>query len=133
MTIETLIDPATGLVTNTVSGIIGLPDIQAAWKETLQDPAFRPDMNVLWDFSLVEGIEPGSREMEKLAELTREHIARRGSGYRLALVAPRDFYFGLCRMFEAYADDLPIEVYVFRDRKDALQWLNPGPSPAPAG
>ena len=41
----------------------------------------------------------------------------------IALVANNDLYFGLCRMWESFATDLPTKTMVFRKMEDAQQWI----------
>ena len=41
----------------------------------------------------------------------------------MALVASEDFEFGLSRMWEAIAQDLPLEIKVFRDMDEARTWV----------
>jgi hypothetical protein len=49
---------------------------------------------------------------------------------RLAIVAPRDELFGLGRMYEFLRGDSPVDVRVFRERKEAELWLGLSKDPA---
>ena len=64
-------------------------------------------------------------EMEALVGLIRSLRAGRAHS-RWAIVAGHDVHFGLARMFEAYASKLPVEIHVFRDPDEALDWLEDG-------
>ena len=94
----------------------------AAAVKTLYEEA--PTKNVLWDAS------NGS-----VANLTKEHIEKLASfsprfgnlrkGGKTALYSPGDEAFGLSRMFEIIGNlrDVPIQIKVFRDRSEAIKWL----------
>lgn len=45
-----------------------------------------------------------------------------GSG-RCAVVATRDFVFGMNRMWELFSADRPQQIKVFRKVKEAVSWL----------
>ena len=50
---------------------------------------------------------------------------RRGrKGARRAFVTGSDFAFGMARMYQTLADDLPSEIRVFDDMSEALEWLD---------
>ncbi|HEB57528.1 MAG TPA: hypothetical protein ENI98_14740 [Gammaproteobacteria bacterium] len=124
MPVKTVIDIEKNLVTHTINGGFGLVDIEPAWRAMLVDPKFQAGMNVLWDFRL--GMQTSSfsaDDMRHIVSMTAEHIKQRGAEYKLALLAPRDLYFGLSRMFEAYGDEIPIKIHAFRSMQEALDWL----------
>ncbi len=124
MPVETVIDIEKNLVIHTINGGFGLVDIEPAWRGMLVDPKFQAGMNVLWDFR--QGTQTSSfsaDDMRHIVSMTAEHIKQRGAEYKLALLAPRDLYFGLSRMFEAYGDEIPIEIHAFRSMQEALDWL----------
>jgi len=50
---------------------------------------------------------------------------KRGKNYRVALVVSREIDFGLARMFEAYSQEFPFEIRIFKNLQDAEQWLKP--------
>lgn len=125
MPVKTVVDIEKNLVIHTILGGFGLVDIEPAWRAMLVDPKFQAGMNVLWDFR--QGIQTSSfsaEDMRHIVSMTAEHIKQRGAEYKLALLAPRDLYFGLSRMFEAYGDEIPIEIHAFRTMENALDWLN---------
>ncbi|NOZ38185.1 MAG: hypothetical protein GXP11_09015 [Gammaproteobacteria bacterium] len=125
MPVKTVIDIEKNLVVHTIAGGFGLVDIEPAWRAMLVDPKFKAGMNVLWDFK--QGIQTSSfsaEDMRHIVNMTAEHIKQRGAEYKLALLATRDLYFGLSRMFEAYGDEIPIEIHAFRTMEEALDWLN---------
>jgi len=125
MTVETIIDPQQNLVIHTVRRGFGLADIEPAWADMLANPEFKTGMNVLWDFRQgVHTAQFSGSDMRHIVEMTAAHIKQRGAKYKLALLASRDLYFGLSKMFEAYGDEIPIEIHAFRTMEDALDWIN---------
>lgn len=57
-----------------------------------------------------------------IADIVRDHKEVRKPG-KSALVLPADVDFGLGRMYEMQAQDLPIKTSVFRTMEEALHWL----------
>lgn len=78
------------------------------------------------DMSAVEKIDlPSIDRIRELAELAARSDAN-NPGSKLAIVAPRDFAFGLGRMYETYRDlqaGSTKPVGVFRTRREALEFL----------
>ena len=104
------------------SGETTFEEIAAAVKNLYEKA---PTKNVLWDAS------KGS-----VANLTKEHIENLASfsprfgslrkGGKTALYSPGDTAFGLSRMFEIIGNirDVPIQIKVFRDKGEAIKWLD---------
>jgi len=126
MSIETRIDTDAGVAVHRVEGEIDLDQIRQAWENLMQNPDFDPALNVLWDLSGCSRAVINAQDIKRIRDETAAILEYRQPGYRVALLATRDLYFGLCRMFEAHASDLPIDVKVFRDRDAAWGWLTGG-------
>lgn len=124
MSVETIIDTDNNLVTHTVIKGFGIADIEPAWLAMLSSPDFKSGMNVLWDFRLAAHTDMFSNsDIQEIASMTARHIQLRGTDYKLVLLASRDLYFGFSKMFEAYGNQIPIEIHVFRVMDEALDWL----------
>lgn len=123
MAILRAIDPAGNLVSMTCTGAITMTDIRDAFLEMLDDPAFRPGANMLWDFRTIEKGAATEEEIVDLVSMVKENQPRRGSGYKVALLADKDLFYGLTRMYQAYSGSLPFEVMAFRSMDEASQWL----------
>ncbi len=63
-----------------------------------------------------------SAEIKEIAELDREAF-KIHPVMVIALVAEKDLFFGLARMWESFATDGPLETMVFRKMEDAQQWI----------
>lgn len=116
------IDVQLGLETVTVRGKVGPDAIVTAMRDRFEDPDHRPGMNLLVDGRGASLILAG-QDVRSLVSFMRETRAQRGSGFRFALVSDRDETFGLGRMLQAYADDLPEDIQVFRDLESARRWV----------
>lgn len=75
----------------------------------------------LSDFTAVETVKLSSRAIFRSAELGRDSAVRRD--LVMAVVADRDFLFGLARMWQAFARSTGWETGVFRSRTEAATWL----------
>ena len=58
-------------------------------------------------------------EVRAIADIVKSRIAVG----RMAVVASDDLYFGLGRMFQAFTASDGLEVGVFRDYDEAIQWM----------
>lgn len=123
MTVKSTIDPNSGVIVHAVTGTLDLDEVVGALERILNHPLFTPGSDVLWDFSyaITGGLD--ARELRSLVRRVGERMDGRGEGYKIALVAPRDVDYGLARMYEAYASELPVELSVFRSSGEAWDWL----------
>jgi hypothetical protein len=132
MPIRYSIDRAQHLVIATLHGVLTDADIfgyqQAAWSgpET-------QGFDELVDMTEVAMVEFVSVErMAELATLSGSTDAPSAAS-KLAIVAVRDYHYGLGRMYQAYremAKQSTKVVQVFRDRASALAWLGARDNPA---
>lgn len=122
------IDPDAGLLTIVGEGFITQSERIEAIRAWLRDPAFRPGLKTLCDFSEATST-PTMRELREIVALVDEHAAAIGKK-KLAVVATKPVTFGVARQFQTLADFGPLDVEVFKDRGTALGWLHHG-EPAP--
>jgi hypothetical protein len=117
-------DNKRNLVTLACSGAIAKGGIREAYCEMLDDPAFRPGANILWDFRGARGEPPSEQQIIDYVAMVKENQMKRGSNYKVAMIVDKDLHYGLIRMFQAYADTLPFEVMSFSTEDDAYRWLD---------
>lgn len=121
MTIEYSIDSEHNLVLVTIIDTIQLQDLMDIIKDYQQDQAFKVGMDVIYDYR--QGlINLTGGDMEILVGFLR--ITKAAKPYKLAMVFTQDSIFGQGRMFDAYAEDLPSSLKLFRDMPSCLQWIN---------
>jgi hypothetical protein len=97
-------------------------EFEAAMLAAFRDPGFRPNFSFLLDRGGIE--EPPSIEyVTRVAEFIRHHAGRALNG-RVAIVVKGAASYGMARMAQGLAGDLPTEMAVFGDRDSALDWLH---------
>jgi hypothetical protein len=114
-------DPATGIWTIRLSGVVTPQEVLDAYAEMRASPAFVPEAPRLWDAR-----ETDAAPIVESIDLVR--IARSpGSSvpHRVAVLVHRDVDFGMSRVYQAHAEyaKRPGETRVFRDQAEALAWL----------
>jgi hypothetical protein len=122
MPISYRIDSSRGLILTTASDTLTIDDLIAHKAALLADPQFRPGLKELSDVRGVRSLTLGPPEMRRLASLDSEHKARLGD-YRLALVVPEDFLFGMARMYQQLTEENLPDIGVFRSVEKAVEWL----------
>ncbi|MEO6528935.1 MAG: hypothetical protein ABIP93_20120 [Gemmatimonadaceae bacterium] len=102
-------------------GELSSEDLYEHYRKILIDLDFRPDYRQLGDLRDVTRLSADSTAIAAAASL-----AVFAPGTRRALIAPSDITFGLARMFASYAEDVGQLVRVFRDAREAEEWLGLG-------
>lgn len=115
------IDSSAGILFIVGEGAI----IQAERLETmrawLSDPAFRPGLHTLCDFSAATST-PSLPELREIMAIINRNATLIGRT-RLAVVTGRDVTLGVAHQFQALAETSPLNVQIFADREAALAWL----------
>ena len=116
------IDPEENLITLTATNTIRYDDVVSAFVERTKEPTYQPGMNLLWD-GREAALDFSTADVIKLVRFFSARQALRGAGFRVALVAGSSFTFGMARMYEGHAAELPEQIRVFRDFDDARRWV----------
>jgi hypothetical protein len=124
MPVKSTIDPNSGVIVHAVSGDVSFDEILRALDRIVDHPLYQPGSAALWDFSGAAADKLDTKGLRNLVGRVRERLGNRGTGYKVALVAPRDLDYGLARMYQAYASELPIALSVFRSSGEAWDWLS---------
>ena len=124
MPIDYRIDGDWGIVVTMVSGEVTTEDLRGHATALANDPRAR-ECDELADLSGVTGVSVPTEAVRGMAEWLRDADTNRPGG-KLALVAPTDVGFGMARLYEVHREHPDIEVRVFRERGDALDWLGLG-------
>ncbi|MGH7302480.1 MAG: hypothetical protein ACRELZ_04265 [Candidatus Rokuibacteriota bacterium] len=115
------IDPDAGMLFVVGEGAITQSERIATIQQWLRDPAFRPGLSTLCDFSTASST-PTMAELREIISLVDRHAAAIGKK-KLAVIATRAVTFGVARQFQTLAESGPLDVGVFKDRRAALGWL----------
>lgn len=114
---------APDLLVETFCGKIRIDDLIPAIAEVYAHPAFRPDMAALVDLRRAS-LDISYRQMCEFV-LRLQTQSRIVSGRWAFLVShPADF--GICRIYEAIAENIHDDVAVFYDWESATAWLGAG-------
>ena len=110
------------LVLTVFSGHITADELIEHTRDFVGDTRIQPGHRELADFRQARTTDISSRQMDTAVNM--ELNAERLMDARLALFAPEDIQYGMCRMYLALADDTPrAEVRIFRDVEQARKWL----------
>ena len=113
------IDTGHRLVLTYVTGTVTVGEM-FTYQDTLRgDPAFAPDYANLMDFS---GATPFGATGDEIRELSMR--SPYGPGARRAMVVDTNLHFGFARMVQVFAESRGVTIEVFRERAEALAWLD---------
>lgn len=101
-------------------GTLTIPEIERLFSQVDNDPGFAPGMSVLALNRDVK-FEITTNEALHLSQLMRSLKHR---FEKFAIVVERNIHFGLARMIQAYYENRQLQFKVFKERKDAENWLN---------
>jgi len=123
LVVTTRIEEELGLAIQEIRGDLSVDEIVKAQQELYVGLGFDPAKPCLWDATHgnVAGAMTGS-EMQQAAS-RGESLWGQMAGGRTAILVARDADFGMGRMYEQMAANMPRELGVFRDRDEALAWL----------
>ena len=115
--------PEQNLVINTIQGQFDFSDYLVLMESILNDPLFVPAMNMFWDWTASTLIDLSKEDFQKIKDCIQTNVARRGIDYRAVFLVRQDVDFGLSRMYQLLSEDLPVQLEIFRDREQALNWI----------
>lgn len=115
-------DSSRGLILTSARDTLTVDEVLAHKAALLADERLRPGFKELSDVRGVRGLNLGLAEMRRLAVFDSQHKAEFGA-YKLALVVPENFVFGMARMYQQLTEENLPEVGVFRSVEQAAEWL----------
>ena len=87
-------------------------------------PELQPTKAEFVDLSDADMRQVTTRGLEALAKDIEKIFSKLGiESIKTAVYSPSDMPFGLGRVYQAWADSSPELVRVFRDRREAIDWL----------
>ena len=123
MPVETRIDSQEKLIHYKATGEIDVVDMIAAFEGVFGHPDFEPGMNALCDAKYATFKDMALHDIQDLAAVIATRGKDRGKGYRVALLVRGNTEFGISSRFLMQTAQLPFEVQVFRNTKEAKTWL----------
>lgn len=121
MPVSYRMDPATGFIHTRCVGHVTLDEVLDHFGQLENDERLPERLNVLLDETELtsvpdsDGVRTASQAIAALKE--RVHWGA------CALVVDSEVHFGMARVFEAMVEGLFDRTWVFRDRDEALRWL----------
>lgn len=86
-----------------------------------------PKASVVCDIWDIRGCEADrdidANAMFRIVSFIKERFHSKLSHRKTAIVVDQDVTYGLTRMFQILADDLPYEIEIFRSFREAQQWI----------
>ena len=104
------------------SGRVQLVDVLGYIHALARDPAFRPGMDELIDYSGAESYDLSPGDVYQVIDADNRYRPSLRIG-RTAFVAPQDHVYGMIRMYEMLSDVETGAIRVFRSLAEACRWL----------
>jgi hypothetical protein len=121
MPVEVSIDKTRGLVSITISGMVGMDAWLARLDSILSLPEYETGMSGLIDIRQADH-QTGIEDIARMARyLVRNH--KKIKGARIAVIAGATVSYGLMRMLETQVLGLPFKFRVFYDMDEGRRWL----------
>jgi hypothetical protein len=119
------IDEVAARVTLEFLGTVTDADLMETFHRLYRDPRHRLGMGELTDCRRVERVEITGEGLQRLAEATARLLDGREISWKVAVLVPAEseLMFGLSRMYELLREGSPEQVRVFRDAREAEEWL----------
>jgi hypothetical protein len=116
--IEYTIDVEKRLVESTITGEVSVDEALSFWRQLPKDPRYQPDFRSLSDYTRAAPFKATGEDIWRLAEALP--IA---PGARRAILVASDLHYGFGRIVESVRGAPGIAIAVFRDRAEAIAWL----------
>ena len=108
----------------TLDGKITDDELFSSYRDFYLSKDWTPDTHKLCDLSNADLSGISADCIISIAEFTKGFFKEQGiDTIRSAAFCPQDLDYGYIRMYQAYAEDSPEEMQVFRDFDEAKSWL----------
>lgn len=106
----------------TFSGIVGDDELVESYRDLIAEPDYDLTFDDLVDLTPLVELRVTSDAVRRLVALF-EPYNHLGVTNRLAIVAPRDYMYGMARMYQLLRSEAPEQTMVFRSLDEAAAWL----------
>jgi hypothetical protein len=104
-----------------VAGHITISDLQSALLKITNSEEYPANVDAIWDMRQADSENVDMAFLENVLAI-RQRLPERGEA-RLALIADSDLMFGLSRMYQMMAVELPQPIMIFRTLEEGENWL----------
>ncbi len=130
MTIHFAVNPSDTYFVSTLTGKVRDTDLVEAYRDFLDSGPWHAGLMELVDLEGADLSEVTADGLRKLTEVMTSSLDAENATVATAIYAPHDLPFGLARMYQAFADESPESVRVFRDLDEARTWIEDRDPPA---
>ena len=103
-------------------GKVTVDDIMIQGERMFAEGEWRNGFSILCDYREITELNVTSEEVKRLVGQDKKN-ERLFDKSKCAVVATKDFIFGLSRMWEILSEDTSLTKMVFKDIADAIRWL----------
>lgn len=128
MAIVSRFEQKPALVIREVSGPATVQDFIDTLNETLSDPRFAKSMHAIWDLRKADLQLHSAGDVGLLVTQLHLMSEKRGTGYRIALVAPEKKLKQIAGFFEAQGSTLPVSMRIVNTMTEARRWVSTAPN-----
>jgi len=122
MIVNTVVDKKDTVMIHTVTGEITFEEIKSSYEAILSHPDFQRDMYAIWDVRDADASKFDSQNVIRLARYFETQIKSRAK-FKVAVIVSRDLEYGLSRMYQVAAADLPAKIGIFINLEEAKKWV----------
>ncbi|MBU0767738.1 MAG: hypothetical protein KJ687_01410 [Proteobacteria bacterium] len=122
MIVNTVVDKKGTVMIHTVTGEITFEEIKSSYEAILLHPDFQRDMYAIWDVRDADASKFDSQDVIRLARYFETQIKNRAE-FKVAVIVSRDLEYGLSRMYQVAAADLPAKIGIFINLEEAKKWV----------
>lgn len=115
-----------GVVAVRYRGQVTTEEISDVMDEAVHLPGFREGLKAIGDFRDCD-LSIGAKDIDRLVAYAKRLDLTWGDT-RWALIADKDYIYGLARIYMAKTDEFHVETRVFHDNAEADDWLGIGSS-----
>lgn len=120
------LDEQLGVVVVHYSGDVSFEEITEVMDEAIELPGFHEGLKAVGDFRNCD-LSITSDDINRLVAYAKRNDLAWGDT-RWALIAEKDYIYGLARMYMAKSNEMHVETCVFRNNAEADDWLGIGVS-----
>ena len=122
MIVNTVVDKKASVMIYTVTGKMTVEEIKSSYESVRSYPDFQENMNSIWDIRGADASKFDSQDVIKIARYFETQTKNRAE-YKTAVIVSRDLEYGLSKIYQVAAADLPAKIGVFNNLEEAKKWV----------
>lgn len=122
MIVNTVVDKKASVMIYTVTGKMTVEEIKSSYESVRSHPDFQENMNSIWDIRGADASKFDSQDVIKVARYFETQTKNRAV-YKTAVIVSRDLEYGLSKIYQVAAADLPAKIGVFNNLEEAKKWV----------